>query len=192
MKAIVLSSLIGISGCAIAVTLTGCASTPTHESTGEAIDDSTITAKIKTTYAGDKVVSAMEVGVETYKGVVQLSGFVDNDYAKKRAGQLAEKVAGVTHVENNLIIKPLSGNETGLSGTNSVSEYEGEVTEIDTTNNTVTIKKLLISHTFQNATGLDRLGVHVGDDVKVSYQEKDGQNSVVRINEVKPRDTSAQ
>src|ERR1700689_4811694 len=127
MKAIVLGSIIGISGCVVAVTLTGCASTPTHESTGEVIDDSTITAKIKATYATDKDVSAMQVGVETYKGVVQLSGFVDNDYAKTRAGELAKQVAGVTRVENNLIIKPLSGNETGVSGTNSVSEYEGEV-----------------------------------------------------------------
>jgi hyperosmotically inducible protein len=192
MKAIVLSSLIGITGCAIAMTLTGCASTPTHESTGEVIDDSAITAKIKAKYATDKDVSAMQVGVETYKGVVQLSGFVDNDYAKKKAGQLAKQVAGVTRVENNLIIKPLSGNETVLSGTNSVSEYEGEVTAIDSTNNTITVKKMLISHTFQNATGLDRLGVHVGDQVKVSYQDKDGQNSVVRIDEVKPKDTSTQ
>jgi hypothetical protein len=192
MKAIVLSSLIGISGCAIALTMTGCASTPTHESTGEAIDDSTITAKIKATYAGDKDVSAMQVGVETYKGVVQLSGFVDNDYARKKAGQLAKKVAGVTRVENNLIVKPLSGNETGLSGTNSVSEYEGEVTALDSTNNTITVRKALISHTFQNANGLDRLGVHVGDEVKVSYRDKDGQNSVVRIDEVKPKDASAQ
>jgi hyperosmotically inducible protein len=192
MKAIVLSSLIGIGGCAIAVTLTGCASTPTHESTGEVIDDSTITAKIKASYATDKDVSAMQVGVETYKGVVQLSGFVDNDYAKKKAAQLAKNVAGVTRVENNLIIKPLSGNETGLSGTNTVSEYEGEVTALDSTNNTITVKKMLISHTFQNANGLDRLGVHVGDEVKVSYQEKDGQNSVVRIDEVKPKDTSTQ
>ena len=192
MKAIVLSSLIGIGDCAIAVTLTGCASTPTHESTGEAIDDSTITAKIKASYATDKDVSAMQVGVETYKGVVQLSGFVDNDYAKKKAGQLAKNVAGVTRVENNLIIKPLSGNETGLSGTNSVSEYEGEVTAMDSTNNTITVKKMLISHTFQNANGLDRLGVHIGDEVKVSYQDKDGQNSVVRIDEVKPKDASAQ
>jgi hyperosmotically inducible periplasmic protein len=192
MKAIILSSLIGIGGCAIAISLTGCASTPTHESTGEAIDDSTITAKIKADYATDKDVSAMQVGVETYKGVVQLSGFVDNDYAKKRAGQLAKQVAGVKRVENNLIIKPLSGNETGLSGTNSVSEYEGEVTAMDTTNNTITVRKALISHTFQNATGLDRLGVHIGDEVKVNYQDKDGQNSVISINEVKPVGSSSQ
>jgi hyperosmotically inducible periplasmic protein len=192
MKAIVLSSLIGIGGCAVAITLTGCASTPTHESTGEAIDDSTITTKIKAAYAGDKDVSAIQVGVETYKGVVQLSGFVNNDYAKKRAGQLAKRVAGVTRVENNLIIKPLSGNETGLSGTNSVSEYEGEVTAMDSTNNTITVRKALISHTFQNANGLDRLGVHVGDEIKVSYQDKDGQNSVVRIDEVKPKDAPTQ
>jgi len=192
MRAIVLGSIIGISGCAVAVTLTGCASTPTHESTGEAIDDSTITAKIKASYATDKDVSAMQVGVETYKGVVQLSGFVNNDYAKKKAGQLAKQVAGVTRVENNILLKPLSGNETGLAGTNSISEYQGEVTAMDSTNNTITVRKALISHTFQNANGLDRLGVHVGDEVKVSYEDKDGQNSVVRIDEVKPKDSSVQ
>lgn len=192
MKAIVLSSLIGISGCAVALTLSGCASTPTHESTGEAVDDSTITAKIKASYAGDPDVSAMQVGVETYKGVVQLSGFVNNDYARTKAGKLAKQVNGVKRVENNILIKPLSGNETGLSGTNSVSEYEGEVTAMDSTNNTITVRKALISHTFQNANGLDRLGIHVGDEVKVSYQEKDGQNSVVSVNEVKPKDASAQ
>ena len=86
----------------------------------------------------------------------------------------------------------LSGNETGLSGTNSLSQYDGEVTAIDTANNTITVKKALISHTFQNATGLDRLGVHVGDEVNVTYQDKDGQNSVVRIDEVKPRDSASQ
>jgi ATP-dependent protease HslVU (ClpYQ) peptidase subunit len=98
----------------------------------------------------------------------------------------------VSRVENNLIVKPLAGNETGLSGTNSVCEYEEEVTAIDSANNTVTVRKALISHTFQNANGLDRLGVHIGDEVKVSYQEKDGQNSVVRIDEVKPKDASTQ
>ena len=61
----------------------------------------------------------MQVGVETYKGVVQLSGFVDNDYAKSKAGRLAKQVAGVTRVENNILIKPLSGIETGLVSTNS-------------------------------------------------------------------------
>ena len=134
----------------------------------------------------------MQVGVETYKGVVQLSGFVNNDYARTKAGKLAKQVNGVKRVENNILIKPLSGNETGLSGTNSVSEYEGEVTAMDSTNNTITVRKALISHTFQNANGLDRLGIHVGDEVKVSYQEKDGQNSVVSVNEVKPKDASAQ
>ena len=105
MKAVILSSLIGISGCAIAVSLTGCASTPTHESTGEVIDDSTITAKIKADYAVDKDVSAMQVGVETYKGVVQLSGFVDNRDQKARAATLAKNTTGVKDVENNITIK---------------------------------------------------------------------------------------
>jgi hypothetical protein len=191
MKAIVLGSLIGISSCVVVATMfSGCASTPTHESTGEYIDDSTITAKLKAKYAGDPDVSAMQVGVETYKGVVQLSGFVDNDYARKKAGQLAKKEAGVVRVENDLIVKPLSGRES--SNTNSVSEYSGEVTAMDTTNNTITVRKALISHTFQDATGLDRLGVHVGDQVKVSYQEKNGSNSVVRINEVQPGNASSQ
>jgi hypothetical protein len=191
MKAIVLGSLIGISSCAVVATMfSGCASTPTHESTGEYIDDSTITAKIKAKYAGDPDVSAMQVGVETYKGVVQLSGFVDNDYAKKKAGALAKKEAGVVRVENDLIVKPLSGRET--SNTNSVSEYVGEVTAMDTTNDTITVRKALISHTFQDATGLDRLGVHVGDQVKVSYQDKNGSNSVVRIDEVQPGNAPTQ
>jgi hypothetical protein len=171
--------------------MTGCASTPTHESTGEYIDDSTITAKIKAKYATDPDVSAWEVGVETYKGVVQLSGFVDNNKAKSKAGQLAKQEAGVVRVENNILIKPLSGKEEKPGETNSVSEYTGEVTAMDSTNNTITVREALISHTFENATGLDRLGVHIGDQVKVSYEDKNGTNSVVHIEEVKPVNTSS-
>jgi len=90
------------------LTITGCASTPYRESTGEYIDDSTITAKVKAALAKDPDVSAMQVNVETYKGVVQLSGFVNNKDVKHKAAQLARDVGGVRKVENNIVVKPVS------------------------------------------------------------------------------------
>jgi osmotically-inducible protein OsmY len=87
------------------LTITGCASSPTRASTGEYIDDSTITTKITAKYAKDPVVSAMQVNVETYKGVVQLSGFVNHEHAKMRAEEIARGTAGVTKVQNNIIVK---------------------------------------------------------------------------------------
>ena len=89
------------------LTFSGCASTPYRESTGEYIDDSTITAKVKAALAKDPTVSAMQVNVETYKGVVQLSGFVKDKDAKSRAAELAKEVGGVRKVENNIVIKPV-------------------------------------------------------------------------------------
>jgi hyperosmotically inducible periplasmic protein len=102
-------------GCAACVALTtallpvafmGCASTPTRESTGQYVDDSTITTKVKAKLVGDPMVKSMEVSVETYKGVVQLSGFVDNKKQADRAEELANQVAGVQSVKNNLVVKP--------------------------------------------------------------------------------------
>ena len=191
MKTMALSLMIGMSGLAIVATLTGCASTPTRESTGEVIDDSAITAKIKATYAGDRDVSALQVGVETYKGVVQLSGFVDKAYAKQKAGELAKNVRGVTSVENNIIVKPLGNNDTGGSDTNSLSQYSGELTAIDTTNKTVTIRKALISHNFQYGSGLDTMGISVGDQVNVTYQDTNGVNNVIRLEKVAPKDSTS-
>lgn len=83
----------------------GCAGTATRESTGEYIDDSAITAKVKTALARDPTVSAMQVNVETFKGVVQLSGFVDNAQQKAQAEKLAAGVAGVESVQNNIAVK---------------------------------------------------------------------------------------
>ena len=88
------------------LTLTGCASTSNRESTGEYIDDSAITAKVKVALAKDPDVSAMQVNVETYKGVVQLSGFVNNKMASRRAGELARNVRGVVKVQNDIVVKP--------------------------------------------------------------------------------------
>jgi osmotically-inducible protein OsmY len=86
----------------------GCASTSTKESTGEYIDDSTITTKVKAKYARDPVVSAMQVKVETFKGIVQLSGFVDTKGQSDRAAELAREVEGVKDVKNSIMVKTAS------------------------------------------------------------------------------------
>ena len=87
------------------VALLGCASTPTSSSTGEFIDDSVITAKVKTLLAQDAGLKVFQISVETYKGVVQLSGFVDSQKTKEHAEKIARSVQGVVSVKNNLILK---------------------------------------------------------------------------------------
>jgi hyperosmotically inducible protein len=88
-----------------AVLQTGCGSTATRQSTGEYIDDATITAKVKAALASDDLVKAREVNVETYKGVVQLSGFVSTVAERTQAGLVASGVTGVQSVTNNIQIK---------------------------------------------------------------------------------------
>ncbi len=83
----------------------GCAGTATRESTGEYIDDAGITAKVKTAFVRDPSVSALDVKVETFKGTVQLSGFVDSQEQKARAEQVARSISGVQEVRNNIAIK---------------------------------------------------------------------------------------
>lgn len=83
----------------------GCAATSTHESTGQYVDDSTITTKVKAAFAGDDVVKAFDVHVNTYQGEVQLSGFVDIPEQKSRAEMLAKNVAGVRSVKNSIQVK---------------------------------------------------------------------------------------
>jgi len=82
-----------------------CAATPTQESTGGYVDDSTITAKVKSDLVGDNKVSSTDVHVETYKGVVDLSGFVNSQAEIAEAGIVARQVSGVKAVHNNLIVK---------------------------------------------------------------------------------------
>jgi osmotically-inducible protein OsmY len=83
----------------------GCASTKTHESAGEYIDDSVITTKVKAEILNDPSLKYFQISVKTYKGTVQLSGFVDSEHAVRRAGQVAADVHGVTSVKNDLIVK---------------------------------------------------------------------------------------
>jgi hypothetical protein len=91
---------------ALAVALVGCTSTATRESTGEYVDDSAITAKVKADLAADALVSLFQISVETYKGIVQLSGFVDTREHAEHAAAIAQKVKGVREVKNSLIVKP--------------------------------------------------------------------------------------
>jgi hyperosmotically inducible protein len=86
-------------------TFMACASTSKHESTGQYVDDSVITSKVKTQLANDDFLKSFQISVETYKGVVQLSGFVDSQTAVDKAGQIARSVGGVKSVKSNLIVK---------------------------------------------------------------------------------------
>ena len=83
----------------------GCAGSPTKESTGEYVDDSAITAKVKTALVKDDAVKAFQITVNTFKGVVQLSGFVDNSDQKSAAETDARGVPGVSDVKNNITVK---------------------------------------------------------------------------------------
>ena len=82
-----------------------CASTSKQEGAGEYVDDSVITTKVKTMLASDDFLKSFEISVETYKGIVQLSGFVDSQKAVDRAGEIARGVSGVKSVKNSLIVK---------------------------------------------------------------------------------------
>jgi hyperosmotically inducible periplasmic protein len=88
-----------------AMTIAACTSTRTTESTGEYVDDATITSKVKAAILAEPGLKTLQIGVETYKDVVQLSGFVDNAQSKARAGEVAAGVSGVRSVRNNLVVK---------------------------------------------------------------------------------------
>jgi osmotically-inducible protein OsmY len=83
--------------------LVGCAGAGTK--TGQAIDDTAITAKVKAQMANDKDVSAMDVSVNTKEGVVRLSGVVKSAAEKQRAEQVARNVEGVRRVDNALVVR---------------------------------------------------------------------------------------
>ena len=99
-----LVSVLALTGGA-AVFQTGCASTRTQQSTGEMVDDAAITTKVKAAFVRDPLVKALDVSVDTFKGTVQLSGFVNTAEEKARAEQVARTVSGVTNVQNNLAVK---------------------------------------------------------------------------------------
>lgn len=85
--------------------LVSCSTAYQHESTGQYIDSSVLTTKVKAKLLADKQTQRLPITVKTYKNDVQLSGFVTSASLKERAEMLARSVPGVTHVENSLIIK---------------------------------------------------------------------------------------
>jgi len=104
---------LSLSAAVLAATM-GCASTapqpqtpppPKQESTGQYIDDSVITSRVKTALVGDSATKASQINVETYKGVVQLSGFVESQAMANKAVELARSVKGVASVKNDMRVR---------------------------------------------------------------------------------------
>jgi osmotically-inducible protein OsmY len=85
--------------------LAGCAGDRYTQSTGERIDDKADSSRVRKALAADSQYKYEDVNVQTFKGVVQLSGFVNSRDQKNRAGDLAKKVEGIRGVENNITVK---------------------------------------------------------------------------------------
>lgn len=86
-------------------TLPGCASSPEHQGTGEYIDDAVITTKVKAAIFNEPTLKSAEINVETYNGVVQLSGFVNSQADINKAAEVARGVKGVKSVKNDMRVK---------------------------------------------------------------------------------------
>jgi hyperosmotically inducible protein len=130
MRLSLLASVLGAS-----LALGGCASTDTQRGTGETIDDAAITAKVKAALVDNDIVEAGEVNVNTYRGVVQLSGFVDSNEEKTQATQAAKSVDGVQEVRNDLKVQG--------EGTQMADRSAGAV--VDDSALTAKVKTALIS-----------------------------------------------
>lgn len=87
------------------LTAAGCASTSKQEGTGEYVDDSVVTGKVKTAILNEPSLSSAEINVETFKGVVQLSGFVNSKADIDKAVTVARSVSGVISVKNDMRLK---------------------------------------------------------------------------------------
>jgi osmotically-inducible protein OsmY len=83
----------------------GCTSTPTQESTGQYLDDTAITTRVKTAIFNDASLKSAEINVETFKGVVQLSGFVNSAADIQNAVRLVQSISGVRSVRNDMRLK---------------------------------------------------------------------------------------
>jgi osmotically-inducible protein OsmY len=92
-------------GLLLILSVTGCAGSKVSESTGEYFDDSMVTSKIKTAFLTNSRLKMMDITVETFKGAVQLSGFVDSTSIAETAVQVARSVKGVKVVNNSLVVK---------------------------------------------------------------------------------------
>jgi osmotically-inducible protein OsmY len=89
----------------LGLSVAACGPTPTRESTGEVVDDSVITAKVKAALINEPDTKAYQISVDTFRGIVQLSGFVDSTEARGKAKDVAQNVNGVKEVRNSLEVK---------------------------------------------------------------------------------------
>ena len=94
-----------LAGVLLLATALGCASTAKQEGTGEYVDDTVITTKVKAAIFNEPTLKSAEINVETFKGVVQLSGFVTSQAAESKAVEVARGVAGVKSVKNDMRLK---------------------------------------------------------------------------------------
>ena len=86
----------------------GCAPTQTRQSAGEVVDDAAVTARVKSALINQPGVKSTAINVETFRGTVSLSGFVDSEDMARKAVDAAEKVRGVRSVKNDMRVKPAS------------------------------------------------------------------------------------
>lgn len=101
-----LNRFMTILACLILVaSFAGCTATAKQESTGQYIDNSVITSKVKAAIFEEPSLKTMQINVESYKGEVQLSGFVDTAASVQKAGEIARSVDGVVAVKNDLAVK---------------------------------------------------------------------------------------
>lgn len=103
----------GLLALAVGATLVGCAGTPTRESTGAAIDDTAITAHVKAALVTDPETKARQIHVTTYRGVVELSGFVDSKEESRAADRIAMHEPGVRSVKDELQVAPQGSSTVG-------------------------------------------------------------------------------
>ena len=89
----------------LAASFAGCAANQKHESTGQYVDDTVITTKVKAQIFDEPSLKVFQINVKSNQGVVQLSGFVDSSLSAKKAGEVASRVAGVADVRNDLVVK---------------------------------------------------------------------------------------
>jgi len=96
---------VGVLAMTVAGLAAGCAATAHHKSTGQIIDDAAITAKVKAALVADPETKARDIDVKTYRGVVQLSGFVDSTAERRDATRIARNEKGVRSVQDELQVQ---------------------------------------------------------------------------------------
>jgi osmotically-inducible protein OsmY len=109
VKALVLATFVSLAAVGCSHTDERGAVERTASNAGRVVDDSVITGKVKAALVADPTTKAHQIEVETFKGTVQLSGFVDDAEARRRAGEVAKNVEGVKDVKNSLTLRSNTG-----------------------------------------------------------------------------------